>query len=97
MYPYVVLQLRCRQILNHEVHNDSPNQRVLGCAQEGRLGVPSEGLWVSAETHESIQLTARGEVRLVSRERSQVAESEPPTEPLREVAEPLVLLPGRLQ
>ena len=62
--------------------------------REDCLGVTSEGLWASTSTHESIRLTPRGEVRLVSRERSQVVETEPPTEPSQEEGETLVLPPG---
>ena len=82
------------KFLNRELHNDSPNQRIIDCVQEDCLGVAGDGLRASASAHESIRITARDEVRWVSRERSQVAETEPPTEPSQEEAEPLALPPG---
>lgn len=49
--------------------------------REGRLGVSSEGLWSDAPAHDSIRLTPRGEVRLVSGERSQGVETDQTLEP----------------
>ena len=78
--------------LNRVLYSDSPRVTLLACVQEDCLGVAADGWWAPSSAHENIRLTKRGEVRLVSRERSQV--SEPPTEPSQGEAGPLALLPG---
>ena len=90
-FPISYLDYVIEERFNQELCSDSPNTDLLARVQEDRLGVTADGLWAMSSAHERIQLTRRGEVRLVSRERSRM--SEPPTEPLQAEAEPLRLLP----
>ena len=55
---------------NYELHVDYLDSRVLQMVRNDRLGVTSEGLWADPEKTPQITLSRRGDVRLVSRERS---------------------------
>ena len=60
--------------------------------REDRLGVTRCGQWIDAPAQETARLTSRGEVRLVSRERSQGTETETTLEPSQAEGEFLILL-----
>ena len=77
-----------------ELFRESPNKWILDCVREDRLGVTREDLWPDAPAHETIRLTSRGEVRRVSRDRSQGVETDRTFEPSQEEGETLALLPG---
>ena len=62
--------------------------------REDRLGVTHDGQWIDVLAQETVRFTSRGEVRLVSRERSQGTETEPTLEPSQEEGAPLILAPS---
>ena len=80
--------------LDRKLLTDSANSHLLKCVQEDCLGVEADGSFSRTLAHTRIRLTPTRKVILVSREQSQEAESEQPTDPSQEEAKPLVLLPG---